>query len=77
MKVIIIKPDSTLYEGEATLVQLPGADGQFEILKDHAPIISALAEGDVRLVNEMGEQKFAIRAGVVKCQQNEVLVLAQ
>ena len=77
MKIKITKPDSTLYDGEATLVQLPGTGGLFEILNNHAPIISSLANGTIRLVTEQGEQTFDIRGGVVKSQQNEILVLVQ
>lgn len=77
MQVRITKPDATLFNGEATLVQLPGTSGLFEILNNHAPIISALAKGEIRVVNGQETWKFTIRSGVVKCQQNEVLILAQ
>ena len=78
MKIKITKPDSTLYEGEAKLVQLPGVGGKFEILENHAPIISALESGDIRIVTpDNAEQSFAIRGGVIKSQQNEILILVQ
>lgn len=78
MKVTITKPDSTLYDGEAKLVQLPGTGGLFEVLNNHAPIISSLAKGTLRLItNEDKEQTFDIRGGVVKGQQNELLILVQ
>lgn len=78
MHVNITKPDACLYDGEATLLQLPGSDGQFEILNSHAPIISALVKGSLRLVTDAGETRtFDIRGGVVKCQQNDVLILIQ
>ena len=78
MKVTITKPDSTLYDGEAKLVQLPGTGGLFEILNNHAPIVSSLARGTVRLVlDDNSEQTFAIRGGVTKGQQNELLILVQ
>ena len=78
MKVKITKPDSTLYEGDATLVQLPGTGGLFEILNNHAPIISSLTRGTLRLVKEGGEEvTFDIRGGVVKSQQNDLLILVQ
>lgn len=47
MKVIIVSPEKTLYEGEATGVKLPGTKGRFEVLEGHAPIISTLAAGKV------------------------------
>ncbi len=78
MNVKIIKPDATLYEGPASLLQLPGTDGLFEILENHAPIISSLTEGTIRLQAENEEEKkFDIKAGVVKGQQNDILLLVQ
>jgi F-type H+-transporting ATPase subunit epsilon len=78
MKVKITKPDSTLYDGEAKLVQLPGTGGLFEILNNHAPIISSLGRGVIRLVaDDDQEQTFDIRGGVVKGQQNDLLILVQ
>jgi F-type H+-transporting ATPase subunit epsilon len=78
MKVKITKPDSTLFEGDAKLIQLPGTGGLFEILNNHAPIISALKKGTVRLVTELNEtQTFDIRGGVVKGQNNDILILVQ
>ena len=78
MKVKITKPDSTVYEGEAKLLQLPGSGGLFEILQNHAPIISSLGKGTIRLVTNDNETKtFDIRGGVVKGQQNDILILVQ
>ncbi len=78
MKVIVSKPDSTLFEGEVKLAQLPGTGGLFEILNNHAPIISSLKAGTLRLVTQEGdEQQFEIRGGVVKSQQNDLLILVQ
>jgi len=78
MNVKIIKPDATLFDGTATLVQLPGTGGLFELLENHAPIISSLAEGKIRLQAEgEAEKVFPIKAGVVKGQQNDILILVQ
>ena len=78
MKVKITKPDSTAFEGEAKLLQLPGTGGLFEILQNHAPIISSLSKGTIRLVTNDDETKtFDIRGGVVKGQQNDILILVQ
>ena len=78
MNVRIIKPDTTVYEGQASLVQLPGTGGLFELLENHAPIISSLAAGKIRIIADAQEEKlFEIKAGVVKAQQNEVLILVQ
>ncbi|MBP5515646.1 MAG: hypothetical protein J6X86_01730 [Bacteroidales bacterium] len=77
MTVKIIKPDTTIYEGPATLIQLPGSNGLFEILENHAPIISSLSAGKIRLQAEEEEKVIEIKAGVVKGQKNEILILVQ
>ena len=78
MKVKITKPDSTVFKGEAKLLQLPGTGGLFEILQNHAPIISSLSKGTIRLVTNDDETKtFDIRGGVVKGQLNDILILVQ
>jgi F-type H+-transporting ATPase subunit epsilon len=78
MKLEIITPSSTLFTGEVSLVQLPGIDGLFEILKSHAPLVSALKEGRVKVVdNQNQEQFFDIRGGVVEVSQDKILLLAE
>ena len=78
MKIKITKPDNSLFEGEVKLVQLPGTGGSFEIMENHAPIISALDAGDIRIVGtDNAEQTFAIRGGIVKGQQNDLMLLVQ
>ena len=78
MKVRITKPDGDLYDGEATLLQLPGTGGLFEMLDRHAPIISALQAGSIRLVDaDAHTHRFEIRGGVVKGKNNEILILVQ
>lgn len=67
-----------LFEGEVKLAQLPGTGGLFEILNNHAPIISSLEKGNIRLVtNDEEEKLFEIRGGVIKSQQNDLLILVQ
>lgn len=78
MKIKITKPDATLYEGEVKLAELPGTGGLFEILNNHAPIISSLTRGTLRIVTDRDEERtFDIRGGVVKGQQNDILILVQ
>lgn len=78
MKVKITKADGDLYNGDASLLQLPGVDGLFEILEHHAPIISALKAGNIRLVDSANAtHQFEIRGGVVKGRNDEVLLLVQ
>jgi F-type H+-transporting ATPase subunit epsilon len=49
MQVEIITPEAKIFEGEAEAVQFPGLDGSFQVLNGHAAIISALAEGNVKV----------------------------
>lgn len=79
MKVDIITPDSTLFSGDqVVLVQLPGIDGSFEILNDHAPLISILKKGKIKLQNKNEkEQYFDISGGVIEVLSNKVLILAE
>ena len=78
MKLEIITPSNTLFAGDVSLVQLPGIDGLFEILKSHAPLVSALKEGRVKVVdNDDQEQFFDIRGGVVEVSHDKVLLLAE
>lgn len=78
MDIQIITPDKILFTGQAKLVQFPGLDGSFEILNNHAPLISALKKGNIRLKFENEtEQTFDIKGGVVEVLKNKVLVLAE
>lgn len=49
MQLEIITPESNIFAGEAQAVQLPGLDGLFQVLNNHAPIISALQQGTVKV----------------------------
>lgn len=78
MNLEIITPDTTIFKGEADLVQLPGIDGSFEILNNHAPLISVLKAGQIRIRgSSQGEKLFGIKSGVVEVNNNKVLVLAE
>lgn len=78
MRVEIITPDEVLFEGEAKLVQLPGTGGSFELLNLHAPIISTLRSGNIRVVEMSGETtQVTIASGVVEMQTNKVVILAE
>ena len=49
MQLEIITPETLIYKGEATAVQFPGLDGSFQVLNDHAPIISGLSAGSIKV----------------------------
>ncbi len=77
MQLDIVTPDEQVYSGEIKLVKLPGVDGSFEILKNHAPLISTLEKGKIKIIEADNEIKFfEINDGVVEVQNNRVIVLA-
>jgi len=74
----VLTPDKKLYSGKAKLISVPGSKGAFEILKNHAPIISTLDSGTVRVLDESGQEfLFDILGGVVDCQSNHVSILVE
>ena len=78
MHLEIITPDKKVYSGEVDSVKLPGADGSFGILNNHAPIIASLKKGTVRVTDTKKQvENFEINGGVVEVQNNKVIVLAE
>ena len=77
MTLEILTPDKKVFEGEATSVTLPGALGFFEILNNHAPIISTLNDGKLVVRDNGKEDVFFIQGGVVEALNNKVTVLAE
>ena len=77
MKIEIITPDKKIFEGEIKSVRVPGRKGSFQVLKDHAPIISTLENGSVRMVDlENKEIVYEISGGVIEVKANKIIVLA-
>ena len=77
MHLEIITPDRKVFEGEVTSAHFPGADGSFEVLNNHAPLIAALKAGDVTLTSGSGREVIRIDGGVVEVLRNNVIVLAE
>jgi F-type H+-transporting ATPase subunit epsilon len=78
MNVEIITPEKTLFVGEAELIKLPGTVGFFEIMNHHAPLISTLAEGKIKVKLPGGTNLFfEITSGVVEVAYNEVKILVE
>ena len=93
MKLEVITPESSVFSGEAISVSLPGIDGFFQILNNHAPIISTLKEGEMKV--ELAENavqgnlsssvvlegqktlKISIKGGVAELINNKLIVLAE
>ena len=74
----IITPDKKIYSGSVKLVSVPGSLGTFEILDHHAPIISTLDKGKIKVVEENNEELFfEIEGGIVENKDNKIIVLAE
>jgi F-type H+-transporting ATPase subunit epsilon len=77
MKIEIITPDKKIFDGEIKSVRVPGKKGSFQVLKDHAPIISTLENGTVRMVDqENNEITYDIGGGVIEVKANKIILLA-
>ena len=91
MHLEIVSPEATLFSGEVDSVAVPGVNGAFEMLKDHAPIVSLLKEGFVKIsgnisLEEDVQDKFIkgeknttllkINSGTIEMKDNKVIVLA-
>jgi len=78
MHISVLTPDKEIFDGQITSVKVPGVGGQFEVLNNHAPIVSALGEGQVRLIQENGEKiSFGIEKGFIEVLKNKVALLVQ
>lgn len=76
MHLEIVTPEKKVFDGEVSSATFPGKDGSFQVLNDHAPIISTLNEGAVKYKNQDGETTFNISGGVVEVLKNKVVLLA-
>lgn len=88
----IVSPEATLFKGEVISVTLPGVDGSFQILNNHAPIVSILKEGTVKITatsfkfekevaqkfTKVNDQNYTleINSGTIEMKDNKVIVLA-
>lgn len=77
MKLEIITPEKNLFAGEVKYVQLPGSAGSLGILENHAPLITTLKAGEIKVEGKEGKQTFAVKGGVVEVLNNRVMVLAE
>ena len=78
MKVEILTLEKILLSEEVKSVIVPGKSGQFEILNNHAPVISLLNEGDIKVTYMNDEKKkIHILAGSVEMSNNKITILAE
>lgn len=74
----ILTPEKRLYSGDVYGVQLPGIDGKFEVLDRHAPLVSALGKGIVKVIKDRNTtSNFSIESGFVEVLNNKASVLVE
>ena len=76
MYLEILTPEKKIYEGNVTSATFPGSDGSFQVLDNHAPLISLLKEGVVEYKSKEANRSLTITGGVVEVLKNKVVVLA-
>jgi F-type H+-transporting ATPase subunit epsilon len=76
MYLEILTPEKKIFEGNVTIATFPGADGSFQVLDNHAPLISLLKEGVVEYKSKEASQSITITGGVVEVLKNKVVLLA-
>jgi F-type H+-transporting ATPase subunit epsilon len=76
MHLEIITPEKKVFEGDVTIATFPGSDGSFQVMNDHAPLVSLLKGGPVIYKSKEGNEQVVITGGVVEVLKNKVIVLA-
>ena len=72
----IVSPEAVVFSGDIEMVEMPGKRGRFSILKGHAPIISSLTSGPIRVKGLDGKETiFECEAGYVECADNKISIL--
>jgi F-type H+-transporting ATPase subunit epsilon len=77
MNVSIISPEEEIYNGSAEMVVVPGEDGDFAAMYDHAPLITYLRPGKLEIIEEEQKNKLAffVKGGFVKVKDNQCIVM--
>lgn len=77
LRVAVISPERTVFEGEADMVVAPAWDGEMGVLRGHAPMLVLLGEGELRVRTGSGEQRFRVRGGFLQVADDVVTVLSE
>lgn len=77
LKVAIISPERTVYEGVADMVVAPAWDGEVGVLRGHAPMLVLLGAGEMRIKSGSGEERFHIEGGFMQVSDDVVTVLSE
>jgi len=78
MNLEILTPESKIFSGDVYGVQLPGISGSFELLDKHAPMVSALKNGKLKILKDKNaSSSYDIQSGFVEVMNNKVTVLVE
>ena len=77
LTVSVISAEATLFEGQATAVVAPAFDGEVGILTNHAPMITALGSGTLRVDDGASTQRFSVAGGFLQVVDNQVRVVTE
>ena len=77
MHLDILTPEQTIFSGEAESVTIPGMEGSFQVLNNHAPIIAALKTGTIKVKAHNQESRYQVNSGIVEVLKNKVTVLVE
>ena len=77
MYLEIITPDQKHFEGEVDSATFPGSKGEFQVLNNHAPLVSSLAKGKVRYEGKSISEEITVTGGVVEILHNKITLLAE
>jgi F-type H+-transporting ATPase subunit epsilon len=77
LKVSVISPESVLFEGEVSSVVAPAYDGEVGILENHAPMMTLLGSGVLRLGAASSEKRFTIEGGFLQVVENNVRIVTE
>jgi F-type H+-transporting ATPase subunit epsilon len=77
LTVSVVSPERTLYEGQAESIVAPAFDGQVGILTNHAPMLTLLGSGELRLSGGGAERTFKVAGGFLEVADNRVRIVTE
>jgi F-type H+-transporting ATPase subunit epsilon len=77
MQVTVIGPEASVFQGEADMVVAPAFDGEVGILQNHAPLMTLLGKGSLRVKQGATEHRFTVQGGFLQVVSNRVRVVAE
>tara|TARA_B100001029_G_scaffold179540_1_gene189449 strand:+ start:1646 stop:1882 length:237 start_codon:yes stop_codon:yes gene_type:complete len=78
MKLEILTPEEKLFTGDVYSVQVPGSNGRFQMLNKHAPIVSSLKKGTVKIIDDKKKEfLIEVNTGIIEMKNNKIIILSE